>query len=178
MHMKNLKLFIITIIFAILLVSSVSACSQDSENGENGEAESVESTGNADNTGNTDNNGNTSQWQQEGFIIGAYDGLRMTGDHEKDMAALKLFSDAGFNMMVGEDYWYCSRYFEQSYVTRNPNAVSNKYILELLADFNKEYGKDKVRLIIFDNEFSFGQVPVNQPYYNIASGITWSCRRS
>ena len=106
----------------------------------------------------------TQEWKQEEFIIGAYDGIRLTGRQEEDMAILKTFNDAGFAVFVGQHYWYSSRLFEEGGMAHNPEAVSNKYILELMADFNEKYGKYKVRLITYDNDICFNKIPVNKPY--------------
>lgn len=103
-------------------------------------------------------------WEQKEFVIGAYDGVRMRGNHEIDMKTLKTLSDAGFNMMVQSDYWYSSRNFYNGYRSYNPNAVSIKYILELLADFNKKYEKNKIRFIVLDWDIGVDKIPKNAPY--------------
>jgi hypothetical protein len=109
-------------------------------------------------------NYDTREWKQEEFIIGAYDGVRLTGRREEDMAILKTFTDAGFSMLVGQHYWYSSRMFDKKGMAHNPEAVSNKYILELIAAYNEKYGKNKVRLITYDKELCFNKIPVNKPY--------------
>ena len=141
--MRIRKLIISIVILTISLVFFSTACSQKSVTTE------MEGSG---------------KWQQKEFIIGAYDGVRMTGEHEKDMEILKTFSDAGIGMMVGTHYWYTSRYFDRNYINHNPNAVSNKYILELMAAFNKKYGKNKVRLITTDREICNDKIPINKEY--------------
>jgi hypothetical protein len=115
------------------------------------------------NDGSSDG-GSSGEWRQKEFIIGGYDGVRLMGNQEEDMKILKTYTDAGFNVMVGTQYWYSTRWFNITGHEHNPNAVSNKYVLELMAAFNKEHGKNKVRLITHDRGLGFNNVPVYQEY--------------
>lgn len=152
MKICNLTLKILLFVIVIALFST--ACSRDNNN-EGTEASSETETGEM-----IEDRGSDGRWQQKVFVIGAYDGLRMTGDQETDMKALKTFSDAGFNVMVGTHYWYTSRYFD----IRGKDLVSNKYILELTAAFNEIYGKNKVRLITYERNICNDKIPVNAAY--------------
>jgi hypothetical protein len=169
---------LIPAVLIVLLMFFTAGCSRNRTKGRTGGAvetgdidtNAIDRAGNTVETGegkNDSDNGDAYDaggWVQQEFIIGAYDGVRLTGNREEDMKILKTFTDAGFSMMVGTHYWYTSRYFDINAVRHNLNAVSNKYILELMADFNAQYGKEKVRLIANDRDISFSSVPVDKPY--------------
>jgi len=107
---------------------------------------------------------NNSHWEQKEFTIGAFQGIRLTGDRNEDMERLRLFSEAGLSLLVVQDYWYTSGMFDKSGRPENPKALSVKETLETLAEFNRNSSSGKISLIASDIDICGRKIPVNAPY--------------
>lgn len=109
-------------------------------------------------------------WEQTEFAIGAWNGVRLTGNEAEDKSRLNDVAAAGFNILVGQNTYYSScRFADTGIGPENENAVSIKYELELLNDINSS--GQKLRLIAKDyGLLELGSngwtAPVNREYTN------------
>jgi len=95
---------------------------------------------------------NNSHWEQKEFIIGAYQGIRLTGDRKEDMERLRAFSQAGLSLLVGQNNYYTSGIFDKRGRPGNPNALSVQEKLEILAEFNRNSARGRIRFIATDED--------------------------
>lgn len=91
-------------------------------------------------------------WKQTEFMIGAYDGVRMSGDPSQDKKSLETVIDAGFNLIVKQEPYTSSFHLTgEDYEGRTVSSI--KYCLERVADINNTYGANTLKMIANDYRF-------------------------